>query len=127
MVQKELAQRIVAPANDTHRGSFSIVMQCYFSIKTAFDVGPGAFTPPPKVMSTVLVLKPLDQPLTTGMDNPREFEKFCQKLFSQRRKMIRNSIPPDLHQHFAKLGISGTERPEVLEIKTLIDLFRLHS
>lgn len=124
MVQKELALRMVAPPGSEHRGAFSLLIQSYFSAKIEFDVGPGAFSPPPKVTSTVLALTPLGKPLTADLPSPGEFERFCKALFSQRRKMIRNLIPPEKHELFPKLGISGTERPEVLDLSTILELFR---
>ena len=123
MVQKELAERMKARAGARDRGSLSLLIQSYFEVAAAFDVGPGAFNPPPKVMSTVLKLRPLEHPLTEGMADPLKFESFCKMLFSQRRKMIRKLIPPEKHQLFPKLGISGTERPEVLELTTVKALF----
>ena len=124
MVQKELAQRMAAQAGTADRGAFSLLIQSYFEVQIAFDVGPGAFSPPPKVKSTVLKLRPLAAPATTGLDSPKKFEHFCKMLFSQRRKMIRNMIPPEKHELFPKLGISGTERPEVLSLNTVVELYK---
>jgi len=127
MVQKEMAQRIIAPEKSEHRGSFSLFMQSYFAPKILFDVPPGAFSPPPKVMSTVLDLVPLEKTVLDRIEQPLEFEKFCKKLFSQRRKMIRNSLnlpkTGPLPDAFAKLGINGTERAEVLDFETVLQLY----
>jgi 16S rRNA (adenine1518-N6/adenine1519-N6)-dimethyltransferase len=124
MVQKEVAARMAAPAGASERGSFSLLIQSYFDVTAAFDVGPGAFTPPPKVKSTVLKLRPLARPHVADLRSPLEFEKFCKMLFSQRRKMLRNLVPEEKRQLFPKLGISGTERPETLELSTVIALYR---
>jgi len=124
MVQKEMAKRIAAPEGTSHRGSLSLLIQSYFDAKIAFDVGPGAFNPPPKVTSTVLTLTPLEKPLTADFADPKKFERFCQHLFSQRRKMIRKTLPPAAHQCFPKLGINGTERPEDLSLSAIIELFK---
>lgn len=124
MVQKELAQRMAAPEGNSERGALSLLIQSYFKVRFAFDVGPGAFSPPPKVMSTVLVLEPLETPATAGLKSPLKFEHFCKMLFSQRRKMVRNQIPSEKHELFPKLGMSGTERPEALKLETVIALYR---
>ncbi|MBI3556229.1 MAG: ribosomal RNA small subunit methyltransferase A [Deltaproteobacteria bacterium] len=124
MVQKELAQRMAAPAGEPERGALSLLIQSYFEVHVAFDVGPGAFTPPPKVQSTVLKLRPLALPLTQGLREPLKFEHFCKMLFSHRRKMIRNMVPNEKHELFPKLGISGTERPETLKLETVLGLYR---
>ncbi len=124
MVQKELAQRMAAPAGESERGALSLLIQSYFEVEMAFDVGPGAFTPPPRVQSTVLRLRPLAVPVTTGLKEPLKFEHFCKMLFSQRRKMVRNMVPSEKHELFPKLGIDGTERPETLKLETVLGLYR---
>jgi len=124
MVQKELANRMAAPAQTSARGAFSLFIQSYFEVNPVFDVSPNAFSPPPQVTSTVITLKPLSKPLVASIKFPLKFEQFCKKLFSQRRKMIRNTIPKEKHDLFAKLDISGTERPEVLKLETIIELYR---
>ncbi|MEW6055403.1 MAG: 16S rRNA (adenine(1518)-N(6)/adenine(1519)-N(6))-dimethyltransferase RsmA [Bdellovibrionota bacterium] len=125
MVQKELALRMVAGPGTGDRGSLSLLIQSYFDAKIAFDVGPGAFSPPPRVMSSVLRLIPHARPLIADLKSAQGFERFCKQLFSQRRKMIRKLIPADKHALlFPKLDISGTERPETLDLKTLIELYR---
>lgn len=127
MVQKEMAQRMVAPEKNKHRGSFSLFVQGYFEPEMLFDVPPSAFTPAPQVMSTVLELVPSSRPISSRIEQPLEFERFCKNLFSQRRKMIRNSLGlstnDELPPTFAKLGINGTERPEVLDFETVLQLY----
>ncbi|MBI2606935.1 MAG: hypothetical protein HYW49_12750 [Deltaproteobacteria bacterium] len=125
MVQKEVAERMAAPAASRDRGAFSLLIQCYFEPRIEFDVGPGAFHPPPKVTSTVLALRPLSKPKTAGLADPLKFEDFCKRLFSQRRKMIRGFVPRDAHAQFGRLGLNGTERPETLELDTVLELFRV--
>lgn len=125
MVQKELAERMVAEPGTGDRGAFSLLIQSYFELTWAFDVGPGAFNPPPKVTSTVLGLTPLAKPMTAELRHPKKFEHFCKMLFSQRRKMVRNLVPNEKHEFFPKLGISGTERPETLKLTTVLELYKL--
>ncbi len=129
MVQKEVANRICAEAGDTeNRGSFSLLMQTYFKTKKLFDVSPGAFTPAPKVMSTVLKCTPIQNRFIQNKEEAKNFEKFCKLLFSNRRKMIRKSLsssldPDQLKQVFQDCNLDGTERVETLELKTVYDLF----
>ena len=125
MVQKELADRMIAPAGGHDRGSFSLLMQSYFQLSQCFDVSPGAFHPPPKVMSSVLTLNPLIPSPIFALKKPFEFQRFCQKIFSQRRKMIRKLVPPEALLSFSKLGISGTERPETLPLEIFVKLYLL--
>lgn len=127
MVQKEMADRMKAPAQTSERGSFSLLLESYFIVKKLFDVGPGAFSPPPKIMSTVLELTPnLNSPIHQLTSSEQQaFQTFCKKAFSQRRKMIRKLFAPHLHEAFSKLHISGTERCEDLSLETMIALYRL--
>lgn len=125
MVQKEVALRMAAPAGSRDRGAFSLLIQSYLEPRIEFDVGPGAFHPPPKVTSTVLALRPLAKPKTATLSDPLKFEAFCKRLFGQRRKMIRGFVPKDVHSHFQRLGLEGTERPETLELDTVLELFRV--
>lgn len=124
MVQKELAQRMVAKEGSKHRGSFGIFMQSYFECRMLFDVPPQAFSPPPKVMSTVLALTPLIPSAVAHLAAPQEFHRFCQNLFSHRRKMIRGLLPPEVLPLLSQWGLDGTERPEALSLSVLLDLYR---
>jgi len=124
MVQKEVALRMIGKENTKARGAFSLLIQSYFNVKKLFDVSPGVFTPPPKVKSTVLLLKPILPSRVAHVKNPLDFEQFCKGLFSQRRKMIRNFFQTSQHIFFPKLGLFGTERPEDLKLETLIELYQ---
>ncbi|MGE4231886.1 MAG: rRNA adenine dimethyltransferase family protein [Bacteriovoracia bacterium] len=117
MVQKELATRMASQ----NRGSFSLLVESVFSIKLAFDVSPGAFSPPPRVKSTVLTLQPKFDSIVKTTEELSEFEVFCKALFSKRRKMLRARFEDQ--GLFSKLGISGTERPEELDLSTVYALF----
>ena len=129
MVQKEVADRMKAKACDSdNRGSFSLHIQTYFECNKLFDVAPGAFTPAPKVMSTVLELKPLNKIPFQNPESAQKFESFCKFLFSSRRKMIRKTLSTlcdadKLHTIFKNLHLDGTERAETLELSTVIELF----
>ncbi len=123
MVQKEMALRMCATEKDDARGAFSVLIESYFHSKILFHVRPGAFSPPPKIDSTVLLLEPkLDSPVLQ-LKNPKDFEIFCKKLFSQRRKMIRKILPKETHARFQALNLTGTERPETLSLDILLQLF----
>jgi 16S rRNA (adenine1518-N6/adenine1519-N6)-dimethyltransferase len=127
MVQKELADRMKAPANTKDRGSFSLMIQSYFSVKVLFDVGPGAFTPAPKVQSSVVELIPLKERFIKTKVEGLKFEQFCKQLFSQRRKMIRKTLADiglkELEKVFKSENLTGTERPENLDLQTVFHLF----
>ncbi len=99
MMQKEVAERIRAPAGARERGSLSVYLQAHFEIDRLAEVPPGAFLPPPKVQSTVLRLSPRDR---LPGDFPKvAFFKFVRGSFAQPRKTLRNNL--------LALGVSGEQ------------------
>jgi 16S rRNA (adenine1518-N6/adenine1519-N6)-dimethyltransferase len=93
MVQKEVALRIVAKPGDTNYGRLSVMLQCRCQCQYLFDVGPGSFTPPPRVDSAVIRMTPLPAPEHDFGDETM-FAAIVQTAFSQRRKTISNSLKP---------------------------------
>ncbi|MCP4188135.1 MAG: 16S rRNA (adenine(1518)-N(6)/adenine(1519)-N(6))-dimethyltransferase RsmA [Gammaproteobacteria bacterium] len=91
MVQKEVAQRIVAPVGDKHYGRLSIMMQYRCACQYLFDVRPGSFTPPPKVDSAIIRLLPHARPIFEVGDIEL-FSNIVRSAFAQRRKTISNSL-----------------------------------
>ncbi|WP_456341626.1 16S rRNA (adenine(1518)-N(6)/adenine(1519)-N(6))-dimethyltransferase RsmA [Thermovibrio sp.] len=89
MVQDEVADRLTATSGKEY-GYLPALLQNFFRIKKLFRVPPGAFTPPPKVMSAVFEMEP------TGFDmEEREllsFEEFLKKAFSMRRKKLKKNL-----------------------------------
>jgi 16S rRNA A1518/A1519 N6-dimethyltransferase RsmA/KsgA/DIM1 with predicted DNA glycosylase/AP lyase activity len=57
MLQREVVERLLAPAGTTDRGFISVLVEAYCEAEKLFDVAPGAFRPPPKVWSSVMRLK----------------------------------------------------------------------
>lgn len=86
MMQREVAQRILAPAGHTDRGAASVVLQAEFSIRKVVDAPAGAFLPPPKVESTVLALTPRSASIPEG------FSEVVHRGFAQRRKTLANNL-----------------------------------
>lgn len=90
MFQKEVAERIAAGPGSKMYGILSVLTQAYFDVRYLFDVPPGCFTPPPKVMSGVLRF--------TNIHNPHQIESFkkfkmlVKAAFGQRRKTLRNAL-----------------------------------
>ena len=89
MFQKEVGQRIVAGPDDNHYGRLGVLCGWRTDAHMAFDVPPQAFTPPPKVTSSVVHLTPKTSPLPC---EPERLEKVTQAAFGQRRKMLRQSL-----------------------------------
>lgn len=89
MLQREVVERIMAPAGSSERGFLSVLIEAYCETEKLFDVAPGAFRPPPKVWSSVMRLRFRPQ-----ISIPREnlFWETVSKGFSQKRKTILNNL-----------------------------------
>ena len=90
MFQKEVAQRVAAPAGSKTYGVISVLIQAFFDVEYLFDVPPQSFTPPPKVMSGVIRLTRAAVPLVVKSE--RAFKVLVKTAFNQRRKMLRNAV-----------------------------------
>ena len=127
MVQKEVALRIIARANDPagnskHYGRLSVMMQFFCASEYLFDVPPGCFSPPPKVDSAVIRLLPHRAP-PVQIDDIAKLEQVVQTAFNQRRKTIANSLKKLVGSDaIQQLGIDPGARAENL---TLQDFARL--
>lgn len=89
MFQREVGLRIVAGPDDDHYGRLGVLAGWRTDARMAFDVPPQAFTPPPKVTSTVVHLTPIENPIPC---DPAKLEKVTAAAFGQRRKMLRQSV-----------------------------------
>jgi 16S rRNA (adenine1518-N6/adenine1519-N6)-dimethyltransferase len=98
MFQKEVAQRVVAPEGSKVYGVISVLVQAFFEARYLFEVSENAFTPPPKVKSAVIRLRPRETPLP--MKSERLFFNLVKTAFNQRRKTLRNAVkglfPPEI-------------------------------
>lgn len=120
MFQKEMAERIIAKPGGKDYGVISVLTQAFYEGKYLFSVGNRNFNPPPKVLSGVIRLVRKDDAL--GCDEVL-FRKIVKQAFSQRRKMLRNTLKPFLEQRPDILEeVFFTQRPEVLSVKEFVDL-----
>jgi 16S rRNA (adenine1518-N6/adenine1519-N6)-dimethyltransferase len=90
MFQKEVAQRIVAKEGSKVYGVTSVLVQAFFETAYLFEVDENAFTPPPKVKSAVIRLKPVKD--TVAMKSEKHFFLLVKTAFNQRRKTLRNAV-----------------------------------
>lgn len=122
MVQKEVAQRITAPPGSKIYGAISVWTQAHARVKLEFTLAPGAFSPPPKVDSSVISLEPLpDRP-----QYPDELSRLLHILFQQRRKQIGVILKkaPAFLDALKALAIPPTLRPEQLSPEEFIKISR---
>ena len=126
MVQKEVATRLAAPAGQRDGGAVSVAVQYRASIREAFTVPKGAFYPPPKVDSALIVLDPyLTKPLSAKSDE--RFRQVVRAAFSLRRKTLRNALkqgfsPDEIEKALALAHIDPSARAENLTVEDFIAL-----
>ena len=123
MLQKEVAERIAEKHGSKTYGILSVLLQAYYDIEFLFKVGPGAFTPPPKVMSAVIRLQ-RNQRMRLGCDE-QFFVQVVKQGFNTRRKTLRNALKNlNLAADVAALPIMD-KRAEQLSVEDFISLTRL--
>lgn len=120
MFQKEVGLRIVAREDDDHYGRLGVLCGWRTQAQMAFDVPPQAFTPPPKVTSSVVHLIPRAEPLPCDVG---KLERVTLAAFGQRRKMLRQSLKPlGGEALLAKAGIDPARRAETLSVAEFVAL-----
>jgi 16S rRNA (adenine1518-N6/adenine1519-N6)-dimethyltransferase len=124
MLQKEVVERIVAPHNSKLYSWLSILSQLLCDTEVLFDIPQNAFSPPPKVISSVVSLRPKTTIYPHNMD---KLKSICKLLFLHRRKTIGKIIKNSqkfqhLHTIFENMQLNLTKRPEELDIQTLCNL-----
>ncbi|XAM00783.1 rRNA adenine dimethyltransferase family protein [Phycisphaeraceae bacterium D3-23] len=118
MIQKEVADRLLASPGTKAYGPLGILLQAIFEVSRVGVLKPGCFYPPPSIDSAVVALHRRPTPVC---DDPHVFSKLLHTLFSKRRKQLgailgRNSPLPQ--------GVEPTMRPEVLTLDQLCELAR---
>ncbi|WND02344.1 16S rRNA (adenine(1518)-N(6)/adenine(1519)-N(6))-dimethyltransferase RsmA [Temperatibacter marinus] len=127
MFQKEVAERIVAAPGTKEYGRLSILAQWRSTAKIAMRVPAAAFTPPPKVNSAIIHLKPT-QPLDDSIQL-KSLELVVEKAFQQRRKMLRSSLKGlsvDPKELLKMAEIEETERAENVSVADFVKLAKCY-
>jgi 16S rRNA (adenine1518-N6/adenine1519-N6)-dimethyltransferase len=114
MFQKEVALRICAAPDDDHYGRLAVLAQSVTRPRIALMLPPGAFRPPPKIDSAVVVLDPL--PEADRYTDLNTLEKLTAAAFGQRRKMLRAALKslPGAVEALGVANIDPTRRAETL-------------
>jgi 16S rRNA (adenine1518-N6/adenine1519-N6)-dimethyltransferase len=118
MFQREVAERIVARPGSKAYGRLSILAQWRCDAKIVMHLPAEAFTPPPKVTSSVVHIRALPSPRFEA--NQKILERVVAAAFNQRRKMMRaslKSICPKIEDHLHNAGILPTDRAEVVSLE----------
>ena len=130
LVQKEVAERVVAAPGSKIYGALSVNVQAVATPRLVARVPPAAFSPPPKVDSAILLLEPRPDPLVTAAEQ-RAFSEMVIAAFGLRRKQMRRVIrtladlSPDAADHILSASeIDPESRPETLTPQAFVSLFR---
>jgi len=125
MFQKEVAERLTAVPSTKAYGRLSVMAQWLCQVRPLFEVPARAFTPPPKVVSTVVGLKPRERPLAPA--RLKTLERVTAAAFGQRRKMLRQSLRTlgaDTAALIAAAHVPETARAEELKVEEFCALAR---
>lgn len=124
MFQREVAERIVAAPGSDAYGRLGVLCGWRTDARIAFNVDRNAFTPPPKVTSSVVHLVPRSTDPTIPS---KSLEQVTRAAFGQRRKMVRQSLKSlgrPVDELLEAAGLRGDERAETLAIDTFLKLAR---
>ena len=129
MVQREVADRVVATPGSRDYGLLSVTVQMYGPAELLFTLPPSAFTPPPDVHSAVFRWRFAPRFAELGVEESTFF-KFVRQVFAQKRKTLANNlraagfIPAHIQAAIASASIAPLARAEALSIETLAALFK---
>lgn len=134
MLQKEVCERLLARPGSKSYGVLALHTQLVADVEAGRIVGAGCFRPQPKVSSQLVRLTPLASGWRHDVGSLATFEKLVAAAFTQRRKMLRNSIGRCLDDElgegaadalFAAVGVRADQRPETVDLETFAALSRL--
>jgi len=116
MLQKEVVERMAAIPGSRQYGRLSVMLQYRCEVIHLFNIGPGAFNPPPKVESAFVRLVPYTRP-PIQVNDVAVFEQLVRQAFAQRRKTLRNALRGMLEADaISALGIDPVARAETLSV-----------
>jgi 16S rRNA (adenine1518-N6/adenine1519-N6)-dimethyltransferase len=121
MFQKEVADRIISQPGSKSYGRLSVITQWLCDVRMEFNVSSKAFTPPPKVESSIITLLPRSKPLAPA--RWENIENVTKAAFGQRRKMLRTSLKT-FNLDLEEMDIKPTARAEELTIEEFCALAR---
>ncbi|MCZ8152237.1 MAG: 16S rRNA (adenine(1518)-N(6)/adenine(1519)-N(6))-dimethyltransferase RsmA [Rhodobacteraceae bacterium] len=126
MFQKEVAERIVAKPRSDHYGRLALLVQWRAEAKIVMHLPPEAFTPAPKVHSSVVHITRLAAPRYPA--DGAVLQRITAMAFNQRRKMLRSSLKglgPDIEEKLVAAGINPTARAEEISLEGFCALARV--
>jgi len=122
MLQKEVVDRLAANPNSSDYGKLSVMIQYQCEVHSLFNVPPDAFSPPPKVDSSIVRLVPHQRP-PVDVKDLSVFEQLVGRAFAQRRKTLRNNLKDWLNdEQWRATGIDPQRRAETLSLEEFAHL-----
>ena len=126
MLQKDFVDKILAGPGGKKYNAQSVLFQLLFQARRCFHVPAGAFTPAPRIMSTVIAALPADFALAPATDEFYRFVKWC---FAERRKTLANNLAPHMDKNalaaaFAACGLPANARAEQLPPERFVALWQ---
>lgn len=119
LVQKEVADRLAARPGSRDYGYLTVQTAVFAHARTLFDVKPGAFRPPPKVDSAVVLL----EPRPPAVADPEAFLRFAALAFRHKRKTIRNNLAEAYGKELVDSWPEASIRAEQLSLEQFIDMY----
>jgi len=124
MVQYEVATRLTAECGTHQYGRLTVCVARSFTVESVLDIEPDAFSPPPKVRSSMIVLRPKLMP-ATDLVCERVFADIVRLAFGKRRKTLRNALAGVIDEAmFEKVGVNSALRAQNMSVKQYIELAR---
>ena len=128
MIQKEMADRLLAKPGTKEYGALGVMLATYADISQVIKVSAGSFVPPPKIDSAVVKLVPRIEP-RAPIDDPKRYSEVVHAAFGQRRKTLRNALRAvfpegDVDAALTATHIDGQRRGETLDIPEFAALTR---
>lgn len=124
LLQKEVAERIVARPGSRSYGYLSVEAQIFADVRILFEVRPWAFHPPPKVDSALLGFVLNSRAGGLDIESPGGFLKFVRQCFRQKRKTIRNNLAPAYGNAIVGAWPEASLRAEQLSLEQLATMYR---
>ena len=119
MLQKEVVDRMAAAPGSKDYGRLTVMLQWRYAIESVLDVGPQSFDPPPRVDSAVVRMQPIAAP--AGVE-PKLLTDLVRVAFSQRRKMLRNTLGPWLDERGQEADFDLSRRAEEVPVTEYLAL-----
>ena len=121
LIQKEVAERLAASPGSRDYGYLTVRTAFSARVRLLFGVKPGAFHPPPKVDSAVVLLEPNASP--AGVDHPQAFLRFVSQCFSHKRKTLRNNLVETYGKDVVDTWPEASLRAEQLSLGQFVEMF----